>query len=365
MLNRIRTWSRNRSIVRMRMRKSACTQGDSRRVLDIEHGTFTPLIFTTTGHSRLAELIAIKKGEQYAETVSWIRSRNSFALLNSALVCLKRPSHDKRKFANSCWKTSKSWQTRAFTCQTHVKSQHAKFATWPTYCSGTHEELPLVSWSCCTLIAKEETESRWNVIKVWTKPYISRNLTRVAHNTLVQELLLLTFLCRYTLQTKCPTDLKNSELRRWMVKSYTFVFTSVRHFVKCYANQVNRAGVLIGWQSPTHVRQPFTRQIRACQLEKVGEKVNENRDKFYLSPTVCQLVCRLFLRRSHAPTWVCQHEFANFSLPCEGRFRGSGTLRRILRDIKNADIDIETEEGAIWEIPILSIFLFIFSWVFN
>ena len=48
----------------------------SRRVLDIEHGTFTPLVFTTTGgmgkeclmyHSRLAQLIAIKKGEQYAK----------------------------------------------------------------------------------------------------------------------------------------------------------------------------------------------------------------------------------------------------------------------------------------------------------
>ena len=44
----------------------------SKIVLDIEHGTFTPLVFTTTGgmgkeclryHSRLAELIAIKKGE--------------------------------------------------------------------------------------------------------------------------------------------------------------------------------------------------------------------------------------------------------------------------------------------------------------
>ena len=70
----------------------------SRRVLDIEHGTFTPLVFTTTGgmgneclryHSRLAELIAIKKGEQYAKTMSWIRSRISFALLRSALVCLR------------------------------------------------------------------------------------------------------------------------------------------------------------------------------------------------------------------------------------------------------------------------------------
>ena len=68
----------------------------SRRVLDIEHGTFTRLVFTTTGgmgkeclryHSRLAELIAIKKGEQHAKPMSWIRSRVSFALLRSALVC--------------------------------------------------------------------------------------------------------------------------------------------------------------------------------------------------------------------------------------------------------------------------------------
>ena len=67
-------------------------------IIIIEHGTFTPLVFTTTGgmgneclryHSRLAELIAIKKGEQYAKTMSWIRCRISFALLRSALVCLR------------------------------------------------------------------------------------------------------------------------------------------------------------------------------------------------------------------------------------------------------------------------------------
>ena len=70
----------------------------SKRVLDIEHGTFTPLVFTTTGrmgkgclmyHSRLVQLIAIKKGEQYAKTISWIRTRTSFALLRSPLVCLR------------------------------------------------------------------------------------------------------------------------------------------------------------------------------------------------------------------------------------------------------------------------------------
>ena len=68
------------------------------RVLEVEEGTFTPLVFTTTGgmavgckrfHSRLAELIAIKKGEEYSTTMSWIRSRVSFALLRSALLCLR------------------------------------------------------------------------------------------------------------------------------------------------------------------------------------------------------------------------------------------------------------------------------------
>ena len=68
----------------------------SERVLGIEHGTFTPLVFTTTGgmgkeclkyHNRIAQLTAIKKGEQYAKTISWIRTRTSFALLRTALVC--------------------------------------------------------------------------------------------------------------------------------------------------------------------------------------------------------------------------------------------------------------------------------------
>jgi len=69
----------------------------SRRVLEVEHGSFTSLVFTTTGvmgkeciryHSRLAELIAAKKGEHFSQTISWIRARTSFALLQSVLVCL-------------------------------------------------------------------------------------------------------------------------------------------------------------------------------------------------------------------------------------------------------------------------------------
>ena len=75
-------------------KKRMCNQ----RVTDIEQGTFTPLIFTTTGgmgeeckkyHSRLAELIAIKKGEKYSKTMAWIRAKISFSIIRSALLCLR------------------------------------------------------------------------------------------------------------------------------------------------------------------------------------------------------------------------------------------------------------------------------------
>ena len=68
------------------------------RVMEIEQGTFTPLVFTTTGgmadecvryHSRLAELIANKKGESYSSAISWIRAKVSFAIVGSAILCLR------------------------------------------------------------------------------------------------------------------------------------------------------------------------------------------------------------------------------------------------------------------------------------
>ncbi len=51
----------------------------NQRVREIEQGTFTPLVFTTTGgkgeefkiyHSQHAELSSIKQGENYAKTMA-------------------------------------------------------------------------------------------------------------------------------------------------------------------------------------------------------------------------------------------------------------------------------------------------------
>ena len=56
------------------------------RVLEVEQTTFIPLVFSTTGgmaveckqyHSRFAELVATKKGENYATTMSWIQAKVS------------------------------------------------------------------------------------------------------------------------------------------------------------------------------------------------------------------------------------------------------------------------------------------------
>ena len=75
----------------------------TQRGMDVEQGTFTPLVFTTSGgmgeeckryHNRLAELVAAKKGMDYATTVS-------FAILRSALLCLRGSRTAKRPITSN------------------------------------------------------------------------------------------------------------------------------------------------------------------------------------------------------------------------------------------------------------------------
>ena len=77
-----------------------------KRVLEVEQASFTPLVFTTTGgmgreclryHSRLAELISVEKGEDYAKTLTWIRGKVSFSILRSALLCLRGSRSNRRR----------------------------------------------------------------------------------------------------------------------------------------------------------------------------------------------------------------------------------------------------------------------------
>ena len=92
-----------------RLHKDEKNRVYERRVLEVEQASVTPLVFTTTGgmgcervryYSRLAELISIKKGEDYAKTLTWIRAKLSFSLLRSARLCL-RGSRSIRRRANN------------------------------------------------------------------------------------------------------------------------------------------------------------------------------------------------------------------------------------------------------------------------
>ena len=68
------------------------------RVLTVERGSFTPLVYTTFGgwapqavryHKRLAEKIARKRNEDYKHVIGHIRTRVRFSLLRSVLVALR------------------------------------------------------------------------------------------------------------------------------------------------------------------------------------------------------------------------------------------------------------------------------------
>ena len=68
------------------------------RILQVEKGTFTPLIYSTFGgcgpaaeryHKRLAKLISWKRNEDYAKVISHMRIKFRFAILRSTLVALR------------------------------------------------------------------------------------------------------------------------------------------------------------------------------------------------------------------------------------------------------------------------------------
>ena len=68
------------------------------RIREVEHGTFTPLIFSATGgmaeaayafYKCLASLLSDKWSDHYAAVMGWIRCCLSFSLLRSAIRCLR------------------------------------------------------------------------------------------------------------------------------------------------------------------------------------------------------------------------------------------------------------------------------------
>ena len=76
----------------------------AQRVREVEHGVFTPLVMSTTGgmgreaatfYRRLADGISRKERKEYSVIMGWLRCRLSFAILRSAILCIRgsRSSH--------------------------------------------------------------------------------------------------------------------------------------------------------------------------------------------------------------------------------------------------------------------------------
>lgn len=68
------------------------------RIINVEHGTFTPLVFSCFGgmgveakrfYNRLSEKIAEKRNDPISVATNWVRTRLSFSLLRSALLCIR------------------------------------------------------------------------------------------------------------------------------------------------------------------------------------------------------------------------------------------------------------------------------------
>ena len=68
------------------------------RILNVEHGTFTPLILSCFGgmgkeamrfFNRLRTKIAEKRDDNISSTINLIRTKLSFSLLRSALLCIR------------------------------------------------------------------------------------------------------------------------------------------------------------------------------------------------------------------------------------------------------------------------------------
>ena len=80
-------------------------RGYNQRVMNVEHGTFTPLVIGTNGGmgvecskflANLAEMLSKKQNEEYSDVMGWLRTKLSFEVLRAAILCVRgsrRPWH--------------------------------------------------------------------------------------------------------------------------------------------------------------------------------------------------------------------------------------------------------------------------------
>ena len=83
------------------------------RILNVEHGTFTPLVFSCLGgmsiecekfFNHLADLISEKRNTSISKGRTWIRTKLSYCLLRSTHLCIRgsrRSRQDQENIAST------------------------------------------------------------------------------------------------------------------------------------------------------------------------------------------------------------------------------------------------------------------------
>ena len=70
----------------------------NKRIVEVEHGTFTPIVLSTTGgmgreankfFKKLADKLSRKSGQRYSEAMTFIRKRVRFDLLRTTVIALR------------------------------------------------------------------------------------------------------------------------------------------------------------------------------------------------------------------------------------------------------------------------------------
>ena len=80
------------------------------RILEVEHATFTPLVFSASGgfgkeatpfYKRLASLLTDHWDQPYSCTMNWLRCTISFSLLRSAVQCIRGARSSRGRYVKS------------------------------------------------------------------------------------------------------------------------------------------------------------------------------------------------------------------------------------------------------------------------
>ena len=67
------------------------------RITEVEKATFCPLVFACTGGAgpsgskalkKLASKLSVRKGDSFADIISYLRTKISFALLQNSILCI-------------------------------------------------------------------------------------------------------------------------------------------------------------------------------------------------------------------------------------------------------------------------------------